>query len=453
MAVSLLEISAGESDLDGSTEDSETQKLMGQTPEEASSLKKKICCVALVVGLFLLLDSIDLGPWRIGKEDHTTLKSTVHVQQRCINVGMNENGSYSPATEDSDGVVGDDYWPAIPDEHWQCMPRVSYPRKLTASWCNPGARNDSTAGLIFTKVHKAASTTVASVNMRIASHHNCTSKQNHADSRIIGTRDNVKSFLYASIRHPARRAISWVFYSLSMRGQQNITDDSVLQALQERLFYVGDNDPDTLNMNDAGAQTGFMHTGSHLPEGLWQPSLPHVVQQFSIATERVQQVMDQYDFIMIVERLPESLVVLQLLLNLPTTDILYLSAKKSGSYFHRQHPPSPRCHKLTKSFYSPNIKAYLSSPQWYAQNYEDYLLYKAANASLDLTIEQLGRDRFNRALADYQDMMVQAKECEEETIFPCSSDGAHNEVTNCCSADLGCGYSCLDRRFGRTGPI
>jgi hypothetical protein len=42
--------------------------------------------------------------------------------------------------------------------------------------------------------------------------------------------------------------------------------------------------------------------------------------------------MQQYDFIVVIERIQESLVVLQLLLHLETSDIIYPPSKISGKY-------------------------------------------------------------------------------------------------------------------------
>jgi hypothetical protein len=154
------------------------------------------------------------------------------------------------------------------------------------------------------------------------------------------------------------------------------------------------------------------------------------------------------------ERLQESLVVLQLLLHLETSDILYLPSKISGQYSYIFNKPRAGCYKLQKlPNISVSVNAFLSSPAFYAANYEDYLLYKAANKSLDLTIEWFGRDNFEKALSTYQLMMKEALECEKEAIFPCSPEGIHRNQTetNCYVNDWGCGYPCLDRKFGTVG--
>jgi len=149
--------------------------------------------------------------------------------------------------------------------------------------------------------------------------------------------------------------------------------------------------------------------------------------------------------------LDESLVVLQLLLGLDPTDIVYVPSKQSGGYSYVYGPEKFKgCHKLRKRKTLPHeVQKYLSSPEWYATNYQDFLLYKAVNQSLDMTIENLGRNRFDRALEKYQTMMKQAKEeCESEALFPCSVDGQPQlKRTNCYNRDWGCAYECLDRLF------
>lgn len=67
--------------------------------------------------------------------------------------------------------------------------------------------------------------------------------------------------------------------------------------------------------------------------------------------------------------------------------MLYVGGSKtSGNYAGVRG----KCHKLKPKRVSPAVKAYLESPEWFARNYGDYLLYKAANQSLDATIENLG---------------------------------------------------------------
>jgi hypothetical protein len=139
----------------------------------------------------------------------------------------------------------------------------------------------------------------------------------------------------------------------------------------------------------------------------------------------------------------ESLVVLQMLLGVNAGDMLTLNSKVEGSYYYTT---SRGCIPLVKSHVSPRVKEYLSSDVWYAQNYGEYLLHAAASASLDKTIEALGRDRVERGLAEFRRLKEMANEmCASKAFFACSAEGvAQKEKMNCYSGDHGCGYSCID---------
>ena len=388
-----------------------------------------------------------------------------------------ESDAFSPVDSGQEGA----YWPIIPDEHWNFMPRVYPPwNSTTHSWCGDEADydNHTQAGLIYAKVHKAASSTLAGVTLRVAENYgrrrrpnrnttndngenddatassSCATQYHHANSTDYHERDRTRSFMYSSIRHPASRAVSWVFYVKS--GKQGpVREKQVLAALRAGYYFPpGGRTNEAQRKNryhrEAGAQVGFMHTGIRLKKPMWSAEDPTKLRDLPLAIARVAEVMSQYDLIMIVERLHESLVVFQLLLGLETSDILYLSAKQSGAYALSGPSTELVCHHIPKSFITPNIAAHLSSSAWYARNYEDYLLYKAANRSLDLTIDSLGRQRFEEALATYEKMMKEAKVCENEAITPCTSEGVYLNETDCYERDFGCGYPCLDRLFGKS---
>ena len=345
------------------------------------------------------------------------------------------------------------FWPVVDDKHWKDMVRVFPPWDYNTSWCeSKNQQTQSPTGLLFVKVHKAASSTLAGVNMRIAAKHGCASRQHHEDSRLYGNRDKAHSFLYTSIRDPASRALSWIYYSMSNQGH-NVTErpDTVLNLLRQRFYFQhGGADNARRIKLESGAQVGYLNTGPALDKPLWHTEEPDQVQNFTLARQRVQEVMGQYDLILLVERLHESLVALQLLLQLETADILYLSSKITGGYSFTWGP-NRGCHKLQyPPVMDPTVQAFLSSTEFYAANYQDFLLYKAANASLDETIDSLGRERFQKALIAFQSMMEKAKQCQTEAIFPCSSTGIYRppNETNCYLRDWGCGYPCLDRLFG-----
>lgn len=180
----------------------------------------------------------------------------------------------------------------------------------------------------------------------------------------------------------------------------------------------------------------------------WNETAPTTVQDPKAVQENVEQVIQNYDFLALTERLDESLVVIQLLLDLPVSDILSTSSKVGGGYFYVEENGKSRCIPLQKSFRSPAVHAYLESDEWYAKNYGDYLLFAAANQSLDKTIERLGKIRFAKALREYRESMKLVKEkCNADAFLPCYASGkTHSEVSNqhCYRGDEGCGYNCID---------
>ena len=168
----------------------------------------------------------------------------------------NDDGFY-PVDSGQDKV----FWPFIPEEHWEYMPRVFSAWNSTYPWCGSSGRRRNT-GLILVKVHKAASSTLAGVNLRIAQHHgingtSCSSHQTHDDSRLFRRRDPERSFMYTSIRDPAHRAMSWIMYIASNQGH-NITDAYIVRKLKVRMHFVRGGDANTIFSNEAGAQVGYL---------------------------------------------------------------------------------------------------------------------------------------------------------------------------------------------------
>jgi hypothetical protein len=149
----------------------------------------------------------------------------------------------------------------------------------------------------------------------------------------------------------------------------------------------------------------------------------------------------------LLERLDESLVILQLLLGLQPQDVLYLiGAKKSASF-----DISNQCRQLPENIKTPTLQEYFNSEQWFQDNHGDYMLYNAVNRSLDLTIERyIGRSKFDAALKEFQRVQRLANEhCEYKS--PCIANGVYrpkNETgAKCYAEDWGCGYECLDALF------
>jgi hypothetical protein len=156
----------------------------------------------------------------------------------------------------------------------------------------------------------------------------------------------------------------------------------------------------------------------HPPEqfSVWDPDSPTEVSNPDIVHTTVREVMQDYDFMIVVERYDECLIAMQLMLGLETSDLLFLSSKNAGSYYKIN---SRECLKLKPSFVTPAVSEYISSKEWYAKSYGDYLLLKAATQSLDLTIEAFGQKRFDKALQNCKALKQRAEEqCVVIPVFP-----------------------------------
>lgn len=333
---------------------------------------------------------------------------------------------------------------------------------------NPGPE-----GFIYVKVPKSASTTLSAVNIRLSrrvgqrvygssnmydntnsttaaatnTSSYCSSFQNHmvGAGHYYGNRNPLKSFLWGSVRDPASRAISRVFFQNS-RGRQTVTEEMVLQYLQ------GAYNPQSgaITKGKGGFQLQYLTLQDKVrPIPDWyffDPTEPTTVQEPRRLRAMVQRVLDDYDFLAVSERMDESLVTLQFLLNLTLGDILVSSSKVAGSFTY--NAKNGTCAPLQRSYWSPTVTAHVTSDVWYAINYGDYLLYHAANRSLDQTIDAIGQNRFHQALQQYREAqrLVEA-ECHNKTFHQCSFDGqvqADKALEDCYAEDSGCGYRCID---------
>ena len=169
--------------------------------------------------------------------------------------------------------------------------------------------------------------------------------------------------------------------------------------------------------------------------------------------EVVNRIMNDYDFIGLVERFDESLVVMRILLGLDAADILYIRSKdarlsKDGmSYDHI-------CRPIASYEVSSEIKNYLKSEEWLRTQRGDLALYEAVSNRLDATIDNvIGRDVFDAAMAQHMSLLELARNQCDMVIFPCQGGNAqflsHRE---CYLHDSGCGFWCLDGLEGTELP-
>jgi len=293
-------------------------------------------------------------------------------------------------------------------------------------------------GMLFVKVPRCASSTGAGVALRIVRRRG-TAEQCYADAdhgwasrKAFRRRDRRRSVLWTFVRDPAARAVSMIFHFRVSRGGNEPTDEYIRGQLRYAPGGSG----------DGGFMARYVST-STVPASFWTAEQPQRVQNPAKLQRWVREMLSEYDFVGVVERMDESLVALRLLLRLNASDIAYVSAKQHGGF-------DDLCRRIVPSFVSESTRTFLASDEWRARQAADYTLYAAANQSLDATIERIGRARFDKAMAEHRRLLrlVAEAKCAETAVFPCSSTGRRQRraaAKDCYMNDSGCGYRCLDR--------
>lgn len=320
-------------------------------------------------------------------------------------------------------------------------------------------KTGTTEGLLFVKLPKCGSTTLAGVAARIGHvlykrlhrHRSGNAHRNEA-CRYRGTRhqwqrhvplrqrDRRVSFLWTVVRSPDTRLLSQYFHFKVSRNKASTRDHAVLSYLKKqnwRNLQLKHGFPDHARDYHRLEQMGDRGMEGSVNNALWYPI--------------IQDNLEIFDFVGVLERLDESLVVLQLLMGLRATDVLPLSAKQSGNRSELDLNTAGQCNRFVEPFRSPKVDEYLRSDTFRRFHQGDILLYEAANRSLDATIESLGRERFDGAMQEY----LKAKELAERfgcgLESPCQAEGVLKDPVElaelCYLDDIGCGHHCLDNLF------
>ena len=325
------------------------------------------------------------------------------------------------------------------------------PDNAPSSWTplnEADQRQPSKYGILFVKIDKAGSSTMAGVALRIAhalgkrhaeerglidlpkDQQMCRARVSHAWSKQsnfrYSDRDKNKSFLFTVLRDPKSRAISEYNYQVGMTGIEPSEESFVSHLRSVQNFQLG---------------------------LVVDPSEKDQVQNENNNDELsklVSKSVDEFDFIGVLERLDESLVALQFILGLETRDILYSSTKQSGGHIlvkSRANNFKGECKFIRKTTTPQAIEEYFVSAEWKRKNMGDTLLYEAASLGLDRTIKVIGRKKFGQALAQYRRAQGIA-DIKCEPTWPCTDEGSvrssKENVSECYLWDLGCNYRCLD---------
>jgi hypothetical protein len=256
--------------------------------------------------------------------------------------------------------------------------------------------------------------------------------------------------LWTILRDPTQRAISFFFFTRVSRRKREPTDDLFQNFLLSKRDEADNSvaekpvHPHTIRDYYLEALSTEKYTarlGGHIKalRGLEERGDPVAF---------VNNILSDYNFIAISERLDESAVVLMLLLDVPMADVLFLSAKGQGRHYD-DGGENGKCTYIRSSFVSEAMQRFFQSDRWQDQIRYDLALYQAANRSLDLTIDHvIGRPLFELHLRKYRMAQQRAREiCLHSVVFPCSESGVYTppNATDCLWKDSGCGTDCLDQ--------
>ena len=377
-------------------------------------------------------------------------------------------------------------------------------------------RDPTEEGLIYVKEMETGSTILAGIAARIAqrqhqkqqqssiidtsttsatnSTSSCTVRIFSGKARKFSNRNRDKSFLWTFVREPVDRLVhkyyhyathrrAWAKAALKASGK-TATSGSGASIGSMLLAKSQSRQPPTIKPEEI---TKDMITYVLNMENidfayyLKSLSLKQVnTYRTDLYYQSIQDLLDSYDFLGVVERWDESLAVLQLLLGLDTADMMYLPRPKAAAaavvpssetsnndHGHEQQQQQQQLATVASPFASqtdyyehwnrqcrpiPTATVYMDMKEWfYSDEFEAYteadvLVYKAVNKSLDLTIDSLGRDKVEKAVRDLQKANELAQQQCNNVRFPCSSDGLVQKETDCLIPDMGvgCGYKCLD---------
>jgi hypothetical protein len=294
-----------------------------------------------------------------------------------------------------------------------------------------GYRKPATSGLLFMKLVKTGGSTATGITMRIAKHtaerrHEkfwiCRGRWDHNWAfKMLKERRRDDSFTWTVLREPTKRAISEFYHFEVSRNKVSSSDESFIKYLTK-----GEHSRIQRNLYLRVLSIDYSYS-------VFDEDAPSII----------NAILSDYDFIGITERMDESVVALAMLLNLPLGDVLYLDAKGHGGYDDGVY--NNTCVYIKPSILSPRMRNFFGNEYWTDMIKWDRLLYDASNRSLDLTIDGLGRDAFNKNLIKFRNANQVARDrCLPLNVFPCTSTGEHNKNASCLWSDSGCGYKCLD---------
>ena len=210
-----------------------------------------------------------------------------------------------------------------------------------------------------------------------------------------------------------------------------------------------------------GYQYNYLSIEPVASKSVWDAEYPTRVRHPNELYAKLRHLIHTYDFLIVVERMEESVTALALILGIPLSHVLISSAKVAvtktnttttitttgGGYILSRHGRRKgQCIRPGTQPMSTGVQGYLQSEPWLAMNYADEVLYRAANTSLDHTIARIGPTKFAKALDEYRQLALFVRDyCGSRIGTGCTATGIPIQPMEACyNRDFGCGYECMD---------
>jgi hypothetical protein len=330
-------------------------------------------------------------------------------------------------------------------------------------------------GLVFVKPMKVGGSSATGVNLRISKNmasrlHKpfmmCENNFDHAMGWMYKQRNKKESFLWTLLRDPTKRAVSGFWHFLVSRENVAPTLDNLVRELEVYTHFY-------LRMHSLSPLAPEKKPQKKSNNNSSSSSTTAVIYKDDDYFRRIaNQIMKDYDFMAVTERFDESMVVLNMLLNekgsgsngirvqsndnrtmtaeryVPLGDMLYVKAKTKGGFDDGGGRSDGKCTYIQPSNVTAEMQAYIDSDEWRRRVRWDEALWHAANRSLDLTIDRLGRSKFEHKLALYRKAQRLVNDrCRSHAKVPCETTGYKRkpDQTNCLFQDSGCAWECIDQ--------
>jgi hypothetical protein len=320
----------------------------------------------------------------------------------------------------------------------------------------------------------------------------CQYRSNHGQAIQLEypQRNKDRSFLFSLVRDPTKRAISEFFHFHVSYSQVEPTTANFLKVLrrpQSNNALIRDLTFNSTVPHQMTMEYRHYDQTKRIAESKTKPNPNNQTKRrrrrrrlLAIAEDQriihpppldypkiVMDILENYDFIAVMERMDESLVALKLLLGLTIEEILYVKASRSaGSFSNGPIRDGRPCLYLIPSFLTPGIQDFLYTPgandRWMEYTKGDRLLHRAANQSLNRTIDDVfGRDRFETELREFQNAQHYANAiCTAAPALVLSMCDDHgksvvtdpNRTTTCYIWGEGCDHKCLNERVPHPLP-